>query len=170
MQFLLRIEDTDLARSSVESEKAIIEALEWLGIDWHEGIGKIGPNGPYRSTERKEIYRKYLQKLLKENKAYYCFCTQAELEEEKKKAVDKGDMYFYSGKCASMDYEKAKKRVEAGEAATIRLRVPKGEIIKINDRVRGLVEFESNGIGDFIIAKSDGIPRRIGLQPWRFRI
>lgn len=156
--FLFRLEDTDQARSSEESEKAIMDAMHWLGITWDEGVGVGGSSGPYISTQRKDIYNEYLQKLIDERKAYYCFCTPEELEAERKAAEEKGEMYFYSGKCADLDYGEAKRRVKAGEPATIRLRVKKGENIQVHDRVRGLVAFESDGIGDFIIAKSDGIP------------
>lgn len=158
-KFLVRIEDTDLVRSSIESEKVIINDLKWLGINWDEGIDTGGENGPYRSTERREIYKKYVDKLLEEGKAYYCYCTQDELEEERKRLEEaNSDMLGYSGKCSNLTEEQIKKYEAEGRKPTIRLRVPKDQIIEIDDIVRGHVEFDSNGVGDFIIVKSDGIP------------
>ncbi|TYQ17021.1 UNVERIFIED_CONTAM: nondiscriminating glutamyl-tRNA synthetase [Acetivibrio alkalicellulosi] len=157
--FLVRIEDTDLARSSNESEQVIINDLKWLGINWDEGIEKGGENGPYRSTERKEIYKKYIDKLIEEEKAYYCYCTQEELEEERKKLEENNsDMLGYSGKCKNLTPDKREEYEKEGRKPTVRLRVPENITIKIDDKVRGNVEFESNGVGDFIIVKSDGIP------------
>ncbi|MDQ2086431.1 glutamate--tRNA ligase [Herbivorax sp. ANBcel31] len=158
-KFLVRIEDTDLARSSTESEQVIINDLKWLGINWDEGIDSGGENGPYRSTERREIYKKYIDRLLEEDKAYYCYCTQEELEEERKLLEQKNsDMLGYSGKCRNLTEDDIKRYEKEGRKPTIRLKVPKDEIIKIDDKVRGHVEFDSNGVGDFIIVKSDGIP------------
>ncbi|HHX18380.1 MAG TPA: glutamate--tRNA ligase [Clostridium sp.] len=158
-KFLVRIEDTDLARSSIESEKVIINDLKWLGINWDEGIDVGGENGPYRSTERRETYKKYIDKLIEEDKAYYCYCTQEELEEERKRLEEaNSDMLGYSGKCSNLTEEQIKKYEAEGRKPTIRLRVPKDQIIEIDDKVRGHVEFDSNGVGDFIIVKSDGIP------------
>ena len=157
-KFLLRIEDTDLARSSYESEQVIINDLKWLGIFWDEGIDAGGEHGPYRSTERVDIYKTYIDQLLKEGKAYYCYCTQEELEEERKALEAKGDTPRYMGKCRNLTDEQRAKLEAEGRKPTIRFKVPENEVIRIDDRVRGQVEFESNGIGDFIIVKSDGIP------------
>ncbi len=157
-KFLVRIEDTDLIRSSYESEQVIINDLKWLGINWDEGINAGGENGPYRSTERTGVYREYIDKLLKSGKAYYCYCTQDELEEERNTLEKKGELPRYLGKCRNLNPEQIKKFEAEGRKPTIRFRVPENETIRIDDRVRGTVEFESNGIGDFIIVKSDGIP------------
>lgn len=157
-KFLVRIEDTDLARSSYESEQVIINDLRWLGIHWDEGIEAGGEGGPYRSTERRDIYKTYIDRLLDEGKAYYCYCTQEELEEERKRFEEKGEMIGYSGKCRSLTPEQRAEYEAEGRKPTIRFKVPLDQIIKIEDKVRGHVEFESNGVGDFIIVKSDGIP------------
>lgn len=157
-KFLLRIEDTDLARSSVESEQVIVNDLKWLGIEWDEGIDAGGDKGPYRSTERIGIYNQYIEKLLNEGKAYYCYCTQEELEAERQELAEKGEMPRYMGKCRHLTHEQRLDLESKGRKPSIRFKVPEDEIIKIDDQVRGLVEFESNGIGDFIIVKSDGIP------------
>jgi len=156
--FLLRIEDTDLERSSVESEKVIIDGLKWLGIKWDEGIEVGGETGPYRSTERIDVYNEYIEKLLKQGDAYYCYCTQEELEAERQELLAKGEMPRYLGKCRNITPEQKNKYVQEGRKPSIRFKVPEGKIIKVNDIVRDTVEFESNGIGDFIIVKSDGIP------------
>ena len=156
--FILRIEDTDLERSSQESEKVIVRDLQWLGIHWDEGIDAGGECGPYRSTERKDIYQKFVDRLLEEGKAYYCYCTEAELEEERKMLSQKGEMPRYLGKCRSLTSEQIEKSKAEGRAPSIRFRVPDGETITVHDLVRGEVKFESSGIGDFIIVKSAGMP------------
>lgn len=157
-KFLVRIEDTDLARSSYESEQVIINDLKWLGINWDEGIDVGGENGPYRSTERTGIYKEFIDRLIESGKAYYCYCTQGELEAERKVSEGKGQMPLYSGRCRHLDEGQRKKFEEEGRKPTIRFRVPENEVIRIDDKVRGTVEFDSNGVGDFIIVKSDGIP------------
>jgi len=157
-KFLLRIEDTDLARSSEESERVIINDLKWLGIEWDEGIEVGGKHGPYRSVERVDIYKPFIEKLLSEGKAYYCYCTPEELEAEREALVAKGEMPRYMGKCSCLSKEQKESFEKEGRKPSIRFKVPEGQIIQVNDEVRGLVEFESNGIGDFIIVKSDGIP------------
>ncbi len=157
-RFILRIEDTDLARSSIESERVIVNDLKWLGIQWDEGIDAGGDNGPYRSTERLDIYKPYIDKLIEEGKAYYCYCTQQELEEERKALSEKGEMPRYLGKCRCLTEEQRQELEMEGRKPSIRFKVPESKMIEINDKVRGKVEFESGGIGDFIIVKSDGIP------------
>ncbi|NYE57918.1 glutamate--tRNA ligase [Carboxydothermus ferrireducens] len=156
--FIVRIEDTDLERSSRESEKNILESLKWLGITWDEGIEVGGENGPYRQTERLDLYQKYAQKLIEEGFAYYCFCTEEELEEERKNLLAKGEMPRYLGKCRNLTPEQKEKYLAEGRKPTVRFKVPAGRTIVINDLVRGVVSFETDGIGDFIIVKSDGIP------------
>ncbi len=156
--FLLRIEDTDAARSTKESEDVIIEDLRWLGIDWNEGIEVGGDYGPYRCTERPEIYKKYLNALLEEGKAYKCYCTAEETEADREVQRAKGEMPRYAGKCRDLTKEQIEVYEAEGRIPTVRFRVPEDEDIVINDKVRGEVVFESNGVGDFIIAKADGTP------------
>lgn len=157
-KLVLRIEDTDLKRSSRESEENIKAALKWLGITWDEGIDVGGPYGPYRQTERLDIYKKYTDRLLAEGKAYYCYCTDEELEEERQALIKEGKMPRYMGKCRTLTEEKKARYEAEGRKPTIRLRVPANEKLVVHDMVRGDVEFDSNGIGDFVIVKSDGIP------------
>ena len=104
-KLVLRIEDTDLKRSSPELEEVIIRDLKWLGIDWDEGPIKGGEFGPYRSTDRKHIYKKYVDKLLEEGKAYYCYCTPEELEEERQRLLKEDHMPMYMGRCRNLTPE-----------------------------------------------------------------
>lgn len=157
-KLILRIEDTDLERSSKESEENIKEALRWLGLDWDEGIDVGGPFGPYRQTERLDIYREYTEKLLASGQAYRCYCSEHELEAERQELMDKGDTPRYLGRCRSLTAEDKARLETEGRKPTIRFKVPENKQIVFADQVRGVVSFESNGIGDFVIVKSDGIP------------
>ena len=104
-KLILRIEDTDRKRSTPESEENIKEALRWLGMDWDEGADVEGPYGPYHQTERLDIYKKYTDQLLAEGKAYYCFCTDEELEAERQALLKEGKMPRYMGKCRNLTKE-----------------------------------------------------------------
>ncbi|MFZ5753664.1 MAG: glutamate--tRNA ligase [Bacillota bacterium] len=157
-KFIIRIEDTDLERSSRESEENILDSLRWLGITWDEGPDNGGPYGPYRQTERLGLYQEYTQKLLEQGKAYYCYCSEEELEAERQEQMARGETPRYSGKCCKLSPAERTKLEEEGRKPVIRFRVPENRDIIINDLVRGQVVFESNGIGDFVIVKSDGIP------------
>lgn len=157
-KMILRIEDTDLERSSRESEENIKAALKWLGMDWDEGIDVGGPNGPYRQTERLDIYKKYTEQLLAEGKAYYCYCTDEELEAERQALLAKGEMPRYMGHCRNLTSEQKAEYEKQGRKPTVRFKVPANQQIVVHDLVRGDVTFDSNGIGDFVIVKSDGIP------------
>ncbi|MBI3638365.1 glutamate--tRNA ligase [Candidatus Wolfebacteria bacterium] len=152
-KFILRIEDTDTERSKPEYEKDIIDSLKWLGLDWDEGINIGGDFGPYRQSERISIYEKYLKKLFDENRAYYCFCSKEELESDRQAMLAQGMAPKYSGRCRSLPPEETKKRVEKGESAVIRFRVPDAEI-EFNDIIRGKVKFNTSLMGDMIIAKN----------------
>lgn len=157
-KFILRIEDTDLERSSIESEKVIIESLRWLGIEWDEGVEVGGPYGPYRSTERVDIYKKYVDVLFEKGYAYYCYCTEEELESQRQELLSKGQMPRYLGKCRNLTEEQKRRFEQEGRKPTVRFKVPEGVKIVVHDLVRGDVEFMSDDIGDFVIVKSDGIP------------
>ncbi|MDD2619234.1 MAG: glutamate--tRNA ligase [Syntrophomonadaceae bacterium] len=157
-KMVLRIEDTDLERSRREYEDEIIESLHWLGLEWEEGIDIPGENGPYRQTERLEIYQKYTRQLLESGQAYYCFCTEEELEEERKNLLASGEMQKYSGKCRDLSAAEKKAKLAQGIKPAVRFRIPPCEEYIVDDLVRGKVSFASEDIGDFIIVKSDGIP------------
>ncbi|HHX49909.1 MAG TPA: glutamate--tRNA ligase [Clostridia bacterium] len=156
--FVLRIEDTDLERSSPEAEENIKESLKWLGITWDEGADAGGELGPYRQTERLSIYDHYAQQLLASGQAYRCYCTDEELEAQRQSLLAKGEMPRYLGNCRELTEEQEEAFRRQGTKPAIRFRVPAGELISVNDLVRGEVVFESDGIGDFVIVKSDGIP------------
>lgn len=156
--FIVRSEDTDIERSSRESEHNILEALRWLGIEWNEGIEVGGENGPYRQTERLELYREYTDKLLAHGHAYHCYCSEEELEQERQELTAKGETPRYLGKCRHLTPEQKAAYEAEGRQPVVRFKVPEGKQILIRDLVRGDVVFESDGIGDYIIVKSDGIP------------
>lgn len=156
--FLVRIEDTDLARSTKESEEVIIRDLHWLGIHWDEGIEVGGEHGPYRSMERKHLYQPFIDQLIQEGKAYYCYCTEEEVEEQRKIQRTNNELPHYTGKCRNLTPEQKAQYEKEGRTPVIRFRVPEDQKILVKDLVRGDVEFDSNGVGDFVIVKSDGAP------------
>jgi len=157
-EVVLRIEDTDRERSKKEYEEALLEDLRWLGVEWDEGPDKGGPYGPYRQSERLEIYRKYAQKLLESGHAYRCFCTPEELEAERERAKREGRPYRYSGKCRHLSPEEVERYLKEGRPYTIRFRVPDGRELVLNDLVKGEVRFNVDDFGDFVIVRSDGTP------------
>jgi len=157
-KLILRVEDTDIERSSKESEENIMESLRWLGIDWDEGPDKGGPYGPYRQTERLSIYHGLTNKLLSEGKAYYCYCTEEELEAQRQAFSEKGELPRYNGQCYNLTSQEKETYESKGRKPVVRFHVPVNKEIVINDLVRGDVVFESDGIGDYVIVKSDGLP------------
>lgn len=157
-KFIVRSEDTDLERSSRESEQNILEALRWLNIQWDEGIEIGGEYGPYRQTDRLGLYREYTKKLMDGGHAYYCFCSEEELEQERQGLIAKGESPRYLGKCRDLTHEQRIIFEAEGRKPVVRFRVPEGQDVHIKDQVRGEVVFESDGIGDYVIVKSDGIP------------
>lgn len=156
--FVLRLEDTDLLRSSTEASLGIIEGLQWLGLDWDEGPDKGGSFGPYRQSERLPIYNKYLDKLIANNMAYYCFCSSEELQQEKELARNQKRDYKYSGRCKQLSADEIQERLKQGLHPVIRLKVPNSGTTVVYDLIRGNVEFSNALLDDFIIAKSDGWP------------
>jgi glutamyl-tRNA synthetase/nondiscriminating glutamyl-tRNA synthetase len=156
--FVLRIEDTDAERSTPESERAIVEDLQWLGLTWDEGVQKSGDHGPYRQSERTHIYRAHAVELLSGKHAYHCFCQPEDLERERYHALREGRPPKYSGRCRDVSREDARKRIEGGESAVIRLRVPDDKDVLFDDLVRGEVRFSTEVIGDFVLLRSDGSP------------
>lgn len=156
--FILRIEDTDMERSTRESEAAILKDLEWMGLTWDEGVEAGGEFGPYRQSERLAIYADYARQLLEMEKAYYCFCSPQQLEIERQALLKQGLPPKYRGTCRGIPPDEAAARVAAGEQAVIRLRVPVGREVKFHDVVRGVVTFHTEVIGDPVLVRSDGIP------------
>jgi nondiscriminating glutamyl-tRNA synthetase len=156
--FVLRIEDTDLGRSSRESEAAILEDLRWMGLEWGEGVEVGGDAGPYRQTERLHIYRAHTVELLSRGQAYRCFCSAEQLEADRQQALAAGRPPQYVGRCRDVPVDTARRRVENGEKAVIRFRVPSGREIVFQDVVRGEVRFHTSVIGDPVLVRSDGVP------------
>lgn len=156
--FILRIEDTDAERSTAESERAILDDLRWLGLDWDEGPDVGGPHVPYRQSERLALYESYARDLVDRGLAYYCFCTPAELEAERTAALAAGAPPKYSGRCRALAPSVAARRVQAGEPAAIRFAVPANRDVTFTDLVRGTVTFNTEVIGDPVIVRSEGRP------------
>jgi nondiscriminating glutamyl-tRNA synthetase len=156
--FILRIEDTDVERSTRESEAAIFEDLRWLGLDWDEGPDAGGPRGPYRQSERLQLYEQYASKLLASDRAYYCFCTAAQLEAERQDALASGRPAPYACTCRRLSREQAQARIGAGERPAIRFRVPSERDVVFADVVRGDVRFHTDVIGDPVIVRATGHP------------
>jgi nondiscriminating glutamyl-tRNA synthetase len=167
--FILRIEDTDKERSKKEWEHQLLKALDWFNLKWDEGpvlsdqqeidfgnyaIQYIGNDAPYRQSEREEIYKKYLQKLIDEGNAYYCFCSKEEVEAQKQYLMSIGEPPIYLGKCRSLSKEQVEEDLKQNKECVIRFRTPENIKISFNDIIRGKVEFDSGIMGDFVIAKN----------------
>ena len=156
--FVLRIEDTDVERSTRESEAGIVDDLRWLGLDWDEGPDVGGPCGPYRQSERLHLYESYAKELLASGAAYYCFCSTVRLDAERQAAMAEGRPAHYAGTCRHLAPEDAQTRLAAGEHAAIRFRVPESRDVVFEDVVRGNVRFQTDVIGDPVIVRADGHP------------
>jgi nondiscriminating glutamyl-tRNA synthetase len=156
--YILRIEDTDLSRNKENAEIGFMNGFRWLGMMWDEGPQVGGEYGPYSCMERLDIYQQHIDQLLANGQAYHCYCTEEELEAEREELMAKGELPRYLGKCRHLSAEDKSAHEAAGRKKTVRFRVPEDKVYKFNDLIRGVVEFESNGIGDFVIVKSDGVP------------
>ncbi|HEU4690375.1 MAG TPA: glutamate--tRNA ligase [Vicinamibacterales bacterium] len=159
--FILRIEDTDVERSTRESELAMLDDLRWLGLEWNEGVEAGGDYGPYRQTERLHIYRAHAVELMAKGHAYHCFCSPQQLEDDRQAALREGRPPQYVGRCREIPRADARRRVENGEPAAIRFRVPDrspGQEISFDDLVRGQVRFGTEVIGDPVIVRAGGVP------------
>lgn len=149
--FILRIEDTDVERTYQSAYQGILEDLLWLGLNWDEG--------PYKQSERLDIYKSYALKFLEEGLAYKCFCSAEELEREREEAIKEGRSPRYSGRCANLSLKEVSELEAKGIPYSIRFRIPKDAYFVVDDIIRGRIEFDVNAItGDFIILRSDGMP------------
>ena len=163
-KFILRIEDTDEARSTRESEEMVLSDLRWLGLDWDEGPDNGGPHAPYRQSERREIYLKAAAGLLESGHAYRCFCPEELLEEKRRAAEAEGRPPHYDLTCYRLSPDEALQRVARGEKFVTRFHVPKEEgaafnaDVEIDDLIRGPVVWKKESLGDFILLRSDGMP------------
>jgi len=157
--FVLRVEDTDVARSTKESEQSVLADLSWLGLNWDEGPDMDMKYGPYRQSERSELYKTLAQQLLEEGKAYRCFCSPEELEEMKAKQEAAGIPPRYDGTWRDADPELVQQKLDEGVPYTVRFKVPAGARVVIDDAVRGTVSWDAEAtVGDFILLRSSGIP------------
>jgi glutamyl-tRNA synthetase len=156
--WILRIEDTDRSRAVAGAEEAMMAALRWCGLEWDEGPDKGGPFGPYRQSERLPLYRAAADALIAQGNAYPCFCTPSRLDAMRKAAQAEGREEKYDRTCLHLAPEEVRSRVAAGETHTVRLRVPAGETLVLDDIVRDRVEFQSDLVDDQVLLKSDGFP------------
>lgn len=157
-KFIIRIEDTDQKRNIAGGEESQLKYLKWLGMDWDESVDVGGEYGPYRQSERLDIYKKYYEDLLEKGLAYKCYCKEEELEKEREEQIARGEAPRYSGKCRHLTKEDQARLEAEGRKPSIRFRVPEGKVYRFNDIVKGEVSFASEDIGDFVIVKKDGMP------------
>jgi len=156
-KFVLRVEDTDLERSSDVYIKNIFDSLKAMGLNWDEGPDIGGDYAPYTQSEKFDIYKKYAQELMDKGFAYECFCTQEELDEEKQTAINEKRAHVYSGRCRDLTEEQKAKFRKEGRKSVIRFKMP-SKMMKFNDLIKGELEFDTSLMGDFVIMKSNGTP------------
>ena len=155
--FILRIEDTDISRSTEEAIEAIVEDMRWLGLDWDEGPEVCGDHWPYRQTGRASLYLKEARGLLDEGKAYRCFCLPEELAERRERAMAGGDSPMYDRRCRSIPADEAKNMEREGKPFALRFLVPEGETV-VRDLIRGEITFRNEEIEDFVLLRNDASP------------
>lgn len=156
--FLLRIEDTDRARSTRESESAILDSLHWCGLSWDEGPDVGGPHGPYRQSERSDIYQRYIAELLDSGHAFKCFCTPERLEAMRVAQRAAKVPPRYDGLCLTYSHDEIARREGGGEPFVVRLKVPEVGVCVVEDMRRGKIEFEWAAVDMQVLMKSDGLP------------
>ena len=156
--FILRLEDTDLNRSTLAAASGIIDGLKWLGLDWDEGPDKGGPCGPYRQSDRLPIYQDHINQLLNNGRAYYCFCTADDLSAERAKAAEQKLNYRHHCPYRDLSASQAQQLIDSGKSAVVRLKMPEVGSTTVHDLVRGQVSFDNQLLDDIIIQKSDGWP------------
>jgi len=157
-QFLLRIEDTDQTRSTPESEQAILDSLRWLGLDWDEGPDVTGDCGPYRQSERMEIYKEHCQKLIDSGHAFYCFATAQELDEMRKEQMANGETPKYDGRGLLLSDEEVQAKLAAGEPYVVRMKIPSEGACVFNDMLRGEISIDYSQVDMQVLLKTDGMP------------
>ncbi len=155
--FVLRVEDTDASRVSEEAFHGVIESLRWLGLDWDEGPDVGGPHGPYRQSQRSDVYREQADRLIAAGHAYRCYCTAEELKERKDAAVARGEQPGYDGRCRTLTDEERAAFEGSGRSSVIRFAMPEREWV-VDDLVKGEVRFPLGQLRDFVLVRSDGSP------------
>lgn len=156
-KFILRIEDTDQKRYVPGAEKELVDSLHWLGIDWDEGPGVGGSNGPYYQTQRKDIYNEYALRLIESGHAYYCFCSSERLQKVHKLQLSRKENPRYDGLCRRLDPGEAQRRVAAGEKHVVRFKIPETGTITAHDLLRGDITVDHSAMDDYVIVRSDGL-------------
>jgi len=156
--FILRIEDTDQKRYSPGAEQELIDGLHWLGMDYDEGPDIGGPHGPYRQTERREIYTEHAWKLVELSHAFPCFCSPERLDKVRQEQMKNKQNPRYDGTCRNLDVDEARRRARSGERHVIRFKMPKEGSISATDLLRGSITTENSALDDSVLLKSDGLP------------
>ncbi|WP_199616597.1 glutamate--tRNA ligase [Paenibacillus alkalitolerans] len=157
-RFVIRIEDTDQSRHVETGIDSQLNGLKWLGLDWDESVDVGGPYAPYRQLERLDIYKSYTEKLLASGHAYYCYCTEEEIEADRAAQEARGEMPRYGGRCRTIGPEQAEAFRSEGRKPAIRFRVPAGKTYGFDDQIRGRIEFQADDVGDWVMVRPDGIP------------
>lgn len=157
-EFILRIEDTDVARSTPESEQMILDSLKWLSIDWDEGPDVGGQHGPYRQSARKHIYQEHAQRLIEDGHAFHCFCTAGRLDEMRAAQRAAGENPRYDGHCLDLSADEIHARLGAGEPHVIRMRIPEQGVCAFEDVLRGEIEIPYAQVDMQVLVKADGFP------------
>jgi glutamyl-tRNA synthetase len=157
-EFVLRIEDTDQARSTAESEVAIMNSMKWLGLTWNEGPDCGGEHGPYRQSERKDIYKKYSDELLEKGHAFHCFCSSERLQEARDKPQEEGQRLGYDGLCRGLSKEDVAEKLAAGESSVVRMDVPDEGVCTVPDMLRDPISIDYTMVDYQVLLKSDGMP------------
>lgn len=156
-QFILRIEDTDQKRLVADAEMELMNSLRWLGLEWDEGPDIGGPYGPYRQTERKDIYQRYARQLVEAGHAYYCFCTPERLERMRQDQQKRRVPMHYDGLCRKLSLDEADDRIKKGERHVVRFKTPREGSTTVRDVLRGDITVDNQMIDDYILVKSDGL-------------
>lgn len=157
-RFVVRIEDTDAARSTPQAERSILEALAWLGIDWDEGPDVGGPFGPYRQSERLAVYREHVGRLVEAGHAFHCFCTPERLERVRAVQRKAGANPGYDGHCLNLAADAVAERLRRGDAHVVRMRVPREGACRFRDALRGEIEIPYGQVDMQVLMKADGYP------------
>lgn len=157
-KFILRIEDTDKKRLKEDSISQILSSMKWLGMDWDEGPEIGGEYGPYFQSERINLYTDEIKRLLNEGKAYYCFCTEDDIEKEREEQRKNKLPYRYSGRCSHLSKEEVERNLKIGKPYVIRIKMPRDGSTEMKDLIRGKVVVDNSQLDDYIIMKSNGIP------------